>query len=88
MNQSYLDMNYKQMAWLELYEGASNKVLHLRADSGVWMPYTSFSRLCKPDLRIRGASQGYPTMQHLLAQGWQLLSSEEAKALVALELAQ
>lgn len=77
-------MKYRQMAWLELYDGASNKVLHLRADSGKWIIYTAFPKLCKPDLRIRGASAGYPTMQHLLAQGWQILGSDEARALAGL----
>lgn len=79
-------MKYRQMAWLEPYENASNKVLHLRSDSGRWLPYTAYPGLCKPDLMIRGASKGYPTMQHLMACGWQLVSSEDAAATV-IELA-
>lgn len=76
-------MKYNQMAWLEPM-GSDCKILHIRADDGQWLPYTSFTALRKPDYDIPSGSKGYATMQHLLRLKWQLVSSEEAmKALTS-----
>jgi hypothetical protein len=70
-------MQHRQMAWLEVREG-DQKILHLRADTGRWVPYYSCPQYCRPDVRLPGASKGYPTMQALLKAGWTLVGSEEA----------
>lgn len=65
------------MAWLEV-QGGDRKILHLRADTGGWVPYYKFPEYCRPDITLPGASKGYVTMQALLKAGWTLVSSEQA----------
>ena len=70
-------MKYREMAWLEV-QGGDQKILHLRADTGVWVPYYRCPEYCRPDITLPGASKGYVTMQALLKAGWTLVSSEQA----------
>ena len=68
-------MLYNKMAWLEV-EGEERKILHIKSDSGAWLPYTAFPLLKRPDCTLPGASKGYTTMQALLRQGWTLEPTE------------
>lgn len=70
------------MTWLEP-PGGDRKILHLKADSGAWLPYYSFPALRQPDSSRQDESKGYRTMQHLLRSGWSLVPSSEAIVPVA-----
>jgi hypothetical protein len=71
-------MLYNKMAWLDA-AGEDRKILHIKSDSGVWLPYTAFPLLKRPDNTMPGASKGYATMQALLRQGWTLEQSERVQ---------
>ena len=71
-------MLYNKMAWLEAV-GEERKILHIKSDSGVWLPYTVFPLLKRPDCTLPDASKGYPTMQALLRQGWTIEPTERVQ---------
>lgn len=74
-------MKYNKMAWLEVV-GEERKILHIKSDSGAWLPYTAFPLLKRLDCTLPGAIKGYTTMQALLKQGWTIEPTEQVQAMV------
>lgn len=77
------DGSLKQMAWLPVGgTGDGEKVLHIKVQ-GRWMPYNSTPYAVPdvqmhPPLQYGRPSRGFTTMQKLLKQGFELITTESA----------
>lgn len=64
------------MCWLYTSSEVKNRILHLRLNTtDKWRPYNTFP-FAVPDYRDIGGSKGFATMQHLLKNGWTIVSGE------------
>lgn len=68
----------RQMCWLGIDENSPKQLYLRKYPTSPWRSYRACPEYV-PDYLIQGGSKGYATMQVLLKQGWQLVSSQEGE---------
>lgn len=69
-----------QLCWLPKLGSNGKLALHLRLEPyHPWKPYTAFPHLCSADYPIPNGSKGWATCQKLIASGWTIIPTDQAR---------
>jgi hypothetical protein len=69
-----------QMCWLPRFGQDGQLVLHLRFEPHQpWAIHTSVPGVTVPDYNVPRGSKGWATCQHLLAKGWTVVPTSQAR---------
>jgi hypothetical protein len=69
-----------QLCWIPKFGSNGTLALHLRLEPyHPWKLYTSFPHLCVADYLIPGGTKGWATCQRLLASGWTIVPTAQAR---------
>ncbi|WP_310489238.1 hypothetical protein [Chamaesiphon sp. VAR_69_metabat_338] len=69
-----------QICWIPKFGSNGTLSLYLRLEPyHPWKAHTAFPHLCVADYLIPGGSKGWATCQKLLAAGWTIVPTEQAR---------